>query len=57
MAKFIVPADYTAQIGVEQDGFTLKMGKLPYENAGQEVSVPDADAAQFEDMGWKRIGK
>lgn len=55
MAKFIVPATYKAQVGVKQDGFTPRMGELPYDNAGQEVTVPDADASQFEDMGWKRV--
>ena len=57
MAKFIVPATYEAQIGVQKDGFTPKMGQLPYDNAGQTVTVPDEDAEHFEKMGWEKLKK
>lgn len=54
--KFIVPATYEAQIGVEKDGVTPKMGQLPHDNAGQVVAVLDEDAHLFDEMGWKREG-
>ncbi len=57
MAKFIVPATYEAQVGVEADGFTPKMGQLPYDNAGKTIEVPDEDAEHFEKKGWKRADK
>lgn len=57
MAKFIVPATYEAQIGVQKDGFTPKMGQLPYDNAGQTITVPDEDAEYFEKKGWEKVKK
>lgn len=57
MAKFIVPATYEAQVGVEKDGVTPKMAQLPYDNAGQTVEVPEDDAEFFEKKGWKRAEK
>lgn len=45
--KFTVPATYEDAAG----------NKMPYENAGQIIEVPEADAQHFLDKGWKKAGK
>lgn len=54
--KFIVPATYAQHNGHDKDGKEIIV-KVPYENAGQEVEVPEADADHFDKLGWQREGK
>lgn len=56
MVKFIVPETYEAQDGHDKDG-KPNMVRLPYDNAGTVVEVPDSDADHFDKKGWKRAEK
>jgi hypothetical protein len=54
--KFIVPDTYPSQVGTTEGGKAI-IENLPYDNAGEEVSVPEADAKHFDEKGWQRVEK